>query len=123
MTIGQAINTIDSLKPNSYSQEEKIAWLKEADDVVYEEIINCHEGGGDISKPDYKTDTSLDTELIVGSPYSRLYVSWLQAKIDYWNGEYQKYNNSIAMYNLEYQAFNNEYNRTHMPKGEKINYW
>ena len=52
-----------------------------------------------------------------------MYISWLEAKIDYFNGEYAKYNNSITRYNDTYAAYANDYNRNHMPKGASIKYF
>ena len=45
MTIQEAINKIDTLKPNSYSNADKIAWLSNLDGIIKEEIIDTHEGG------------------------------------------------------------------------------
>ena len=42
---------------------------------------------------------------------------------DYYNGEMDKYNNAMAMFYAAYDGFKNHYNRTHMPKGQKIKYF
>ena len=44
-----------------------------------------------------------------------IYIRWLEAQIDYANGEYGKYNNSITMYNTAYSAYEKYYNREHKP--------
>ena len=62
------------------------------------------------------TEDSLMTELIVPAPYDDIYIKWLEAQIDYANGEYGKYNNTITMYNNAYLAFAKAYNREHLPK-------
>lgn len=61
------------------------------------------------------TDSSLMAEMLVPAPYDDIYIKWLEAQIDYANGEYAKYNNSISMYNAAYDAYAKWYNRTHMP--------
>ena len=43
MTIIEAINKIDSLKPNTYTQNEKIKWLSALDALIYKEIIAPHQ--------------------------------------------------------------------------------
>ena len=48
---------------------------------------------------------------------------WLEAQIDYTNGEYEKYNNSIEMFNTAWTEYQNYYNRNHMPLGKKMNYF
>lgn len=123
MTIMEAIYRIDAVKPNSYSQSEKIKWLSSLDGVVKEEIIDTHEGGEGVSFDGYNENSDLAITLLVPAPYDDIYLRWLESQIDYANGEYGKYNNSIAMYNTAYVAFANHYNRTHMPKGRKFKFF
>ena len=123
MKILEAITKIDTLKPNSYTQDEKIKWLSTLDGIIKTEIIDTHEGGEGIVFNGYESDTSLDTELLVPSPYCDLYIRYLEAQIDYANAEYGKYNNSMSMYNSAYSSFERYYNRTHMPKGTKFKFF
>lgn len=117
MTIMEALYQIDELKPNTYSQSEKIKWLSTLDGMIKSEIIDTHEDGKADEFKGYGEEADLTTVLLVPYPYDDIYLRWLETQIDYSNGEYGKYNNSIAMYNTAYTAFANYYNRTHMPKG------
>ncbi len=117
MNIIEAIANIDSFKPNNYTQTDKVAWLSRLDAMVKKEIIDTHEGGEDIAFEGYNDDTPVETELLIPAPYDEVYLRWLEAQIDYTNGEYGRYNNSMVMYNTSYTAFANYYNRTHMPIG------
>ena len=45
MTIIEAINRIDELKPNSYTYLEKIGWLSKLDGTIKKNIIDTHEDG------------------------------------------------------------------------------
>lgn len=123
MNLIEAINRLDAVKPNAYTQSEKIAWLSDLDGMIKNLVIDTHEGGEEVDFKGYTDETPLDTVLIVGSPYEDLYILWLESKIDYANGEYVKYNNSITRYNDIFQTYNNEYNRTHMPKGSAFKYF
>lgn len=123
MTIIEAINRIDSLKPNNYTPEEKIAWLSTLDGIIKTEIIDTHEGSEAITFNGYDTDTPIDTELLVPAPYDDIYIKWLETQIDYTNGDTAKYNNSMIMYNTAYSVFQRHYNRTHMPKGKSIKFF
>ena len=123
MTIMDALYRIDELKPNSYSQPEKIKWLSSLDGVIKREIIDTHEGGENVVFNGYGEEADLTTELLVPAPYDDIYLRWLESQIDYSNGEYGKYNNSISMYNTAYTAFANYYNRTHMPIGKKFKFF
>ena len=115
MTIIEAINLIDASKPNTYGQVEKIRWLSNLDWTIKREIIDTHEGGESIVFNGYTEDTPHDTQLLVPAPYDELYVRWLEAQIDYANGEYNKYNASMSMHNTYMTSFINYYNRNHMP--------
>ena len=123
MTITGAITHIDAVKPNAYSQDEKVRWLSTLDGVIKAEIIDTHEGGEDIVFDGYDTNTNTSTEMLVPNPYDDIYVRWLEAQVDYANGEYGKYNNSITMYNSAYAEYAGYYNRKHMPKGAKLKYF
>ena len=123
MKIIEAINTIDVQKNNTYTHNDKVTWLSNLDAKVKRLIIDTHEGGEEVTFTGYSDITDPNTELLVPAPFDEVYLRWLEAMIDYNNGEYKKYNNSIAMYNTAYEAYQNHYNRTHMPKGESIKYF
>lgn len=123
MTIMDALYRIDELKPNSYSQTEKIKWLSSLDGVIKSEIIDTHEGGEDKVFSGYDENSDLNTKLLVEAPYDDIYLRWLEAQIDYNNGELNKYNNSSVAYNDAYDLYQKHYNRTHMPKGKKFKFF
>lgn len=122
MTIQEAIAQIDILKPNGYSDGDKIRWLSTLDGIVKTEIIDTHTGGGGKFEG-YNEDVDPATVLLVPAPYSDVYLRYLEAQIDYANGEYAKYNNTVAAYNSAYSAFERYYNRTHMPLGNKFTFF
>lgn len=122
LTIIEAINKIDNLKPNGYTQSDKIAWLSQLDGTIKSKIIDTHEGSSEITFSEY-TDDDLNKGLIVPAPYEDIYIRWLESQIDYANSEYPKYNNSITMYNSAYSEFERWYNRNHMPLGKKVKFF
>ena len=123
MTIIEAIGMIDTLKPNTYTQEDKIKWLSNLDTSIKKEIIDTHEGGEAIEFNGYDVNTPLDTELLAEAPYDEMYVFCLEAQIDYANGEYGKYNNSKTAFNSTLSSFQNYYNRKHMPLTQGLKYF
>lgn len=123
MTIIEAINKIDELKPNNYSQPDKVAWLSTCDGHIKRNIIDEHWHKEEVTFNGYNEDTPLDTVLLAYPPYDELYIHWMESKIDYYNGEYAKYNNAASAYNDIYKAFDNDYNRNHPPKGINFRYW
>lgn len=133
MTILEALNRIEILKPNGYSHTEQIKWLSTLDGNIKNNIIDTHEVcqspscrcrqvcGEDIAFTPY-SETDLTKEMLVPAPYDEVYIHWIEAKIDYANGEYAKYQNSKTMYNDAFSDFERYYNRTHMPKGNKLKF-
>ena len=122
MKIIEAINRIDSLKHNTYTESDKVEWLSRLDAMVKKHIIDTHEGD-EVSFTGYDDITNLQTELLVPAPYDEVYLRWMEAQIDYHNGEYDKYNNAMEMFNTAYEGYQNYYNRTHMPKGKKFKFF
>ena len=78
MTVIEAISTVDSIKPNTYLQEEKVKMLSTLDGIIKNEIIDSYEGGKDITFEGYTKDT-LSTTLLVSAPYDEIYILWLSA--------------------------------------------
>ena len=116
MTVIGAISQLNAVKPNGYGQNEKIKWLSILDGKIKAEIIDTHEGA-DPKTAAFKgyTNNTLMEELLVSAPYDDIYVKWLEAQVDYANGEYKRYNVSSTMFNEAYDAFVKWYNRTHLP--------
>ena len=79
------------------------------------QIIDNHVGAENISFSGYNKDTPLNTVLLVPAPYDEVYLRWMEAQIDYHNGEYDKFNNSIVMYNTAFDNYQKCYIRTHKP--------
>ena len=148
MTIIEAINKIDALVPNMYLLQEKLSWLSRVDSLLDKEVISTHEPNRHFHRlpgiivyrdepvPDpehghhrqerfhgYDENTPQDTVLIAPEPYDDLYIYFMQMQIDYFNGEYDKYNNSAQMFQSAYDAFKNYWNRTHTPKTARNNYY
>ena len=115
MKIVEAINKIDSLMHNTYNETDKVAWLSELDSDVKHHIIDTHESAKAVTFAGYDANTDPQTELLVPAPFDSVYLRWLEAQIHYYNGEYDRYNNAIILYNTAFDAFASYYNRTHMP--------
>lgn len=123
MKIREAIERIDSHKHNIYSQNDKIAWLSRLDSMVKKLIIDAHEGADQVEFTGYNDETDLNTELLVPAPFDEMYLRWLEAQMDYSSGEYDKYNNAMAMYQTAYDGYANYYRRNHMPKSTAMKYF
>lgn len=122
MILDKLLQRIDQLKPNAYTRQEKIAWVNELDGMVKTDVIDTHMDGESISFGGYN-DGDGNAELLIPAPFDSIYLHWLEAKIDYANAEFGKYNNSMAMFNTMWGNYSRWYNRNHMPKGCGFDYF
>lgn len=119
MTVCEAINKTKTLYPNTYGEDVLREYLYKLDLNIKQNIIDKYKEGENISLTPYDENTVL----LVDEPYTDVYVFWLQAWIDYWNGDYDKYNSSIAMYSAVYDAFAAQYHNNHTPLKNKLKFW
>ena len=106
---------VEYMKVNEVSREEAEANV-EFQEIKYKEAKEHIEATrNDIFFAGYDDSTDTSTELLVPAPFDEVYLRWLEAQIDYHNGEYDKYNNAIIMFNTVFEAYQAYYTRTHMP--------
>ena len=111
--IRKIIERVDDIKPNAFSQETKVAWIAELDGKIAADVMLM--GIEDIRQMECTYPDALDVEPLVGHPHDGIYEHYLCAKIDYANGEYSKYQNSMEMFNAHYENFVNWFIRTYEP--------
>lgn len=114
MTIIEAINQVDGIKFNTYSQEDKVRWLSSIDAKITAVLEGAYPSPMGVSAP-YDPNTDMERELLLGSPWDEMYIRWMEAMIDYNNGETDSYNRSITLFNNLYQNFCDWYIRRNMP--------
>jgi len=107
MTISQAIAGADRLQYNTFSAEQKTQWLQTLEQLLERNILKTHAPG--------EEEPRQEGELLAAAPFDSMYISWLLSRMDLHNGELERYNASIVVFNAEYAAFESWYNRTHMP--------
>ena len=55
------------------------------------------------------------TELLVSAPYHKIYYTYVMAMIDFANGEYNRYQNAMALFNSFFECFTRWYAQTYRP--------
>ena len=115
MSIIEAIAQLDSLVRNTYSHNDKIGWLSRLDWIIKTQIIDLHHGAETVSFSGYNDNTDTHTELLVPPPFDEIYLRWMEAQIHYHDGEFDRYNAAITMYNTAFEGFRDYYTRTHKP--------
>ena len=116
MTIQQAMDKADAMKPNMMLETVKIGFLSEIEGKIHEEIIMTHEHTAEEETlPVYDEYTDTSTEMLVPAPYDMVYVYWLMAQIDHLNQEMDKYNNDRRFFEDARGNFADDWNRKKMP--------
>lgn len=113
MTIMEAIDQVDSLVRNTYSQRDKVGWLSRLDWIIKTQIIDLHQGAEHVRFNGYDDNTDLHTTLLVPPPFDEIYLRWMEAQIHYHDSEIDRYNVAITMYNTAYDGFRDHYTRQH----------
>lgn len=103
MTIGKVIERVDAVKPNAFDSETKVEWLNALEGRIAADVLLL--APAEIGQLHYAWPADKDTELLVVSPHEDIYNLWLQAKIDEQNGEYNKYQNTMQIYNEHFGNF------------------
>ena len=111
--IRDIITRVDDIKPNAFTEQTKLAWIGELDGRIAADVMLM--GIEDIRQMEYVHPDALEVEPLVGFPHDGIYEQYLCAKIDYANGEYSKYQNSMEMFNAHYDNFVNWFIRTYEP--------
>lgn len=112
-TINEIIARVDEVRPNCFPKSVKLAWIASLDgkiaaDVFLWNII-------DLRRLEYKHPEDLDSEPLVTYPHQDIYEKWLEAMIDLENGEYDRYQNDMAVYNEFYNNFVSWFVSTYEP--------
>lgn len=130
MRISDILAKVDELKPSQFDDNTKIDWLSELDGRIFNTVIMTHvhelikqtivdEETGEEKvievEPTFKPYSSENEELILDDIYADVYRHWMYAMMDYANGETERYQNSMIMFNSKFQEYKDWYNSTHLP--------
>lgn len=116
MTIQEALDLADQMKPNMMARPVKLRFLSELEGMIHGELLMQHWHRRDEEeRPVYDTETDPGTELLAPAPYDMVYVYWLESRIDEQNQEMDKYNNDRMLFENAYQQLSDWWNRTKMP--------
>ena len=111
MTVTEAIAYADAVKPNAFSDSDKLRWLNEAEGKVQVEV--------QLVDPEelviYALPADADETLLAAPPFDKLYPAYLAAMIDFANGEYDRYQATAAMFNSHFGDYMRWYAQTVRP--------
>jgi hypothetical protein len=99
MTIQELLDKIYEEKPHSFPESKIISFVNELEPEVAEQMKTEE-------VPVYSDDAeSKAKELLVPTPYDRLYVSFVKAQIDFANEEYASYQLNQEQHSQDFQDF------------------
>ena len=111
--LNDVLSYVDEIRPNAFTDEHKLKWLNELEGTIQQLVLR--------RKPEetvlYQLPGDGVTELLAPFPHDKVYWMYLCAMLDFANGEYSKYQNSMAMFNAAY----GEYEKWHM-RGTAVTY-
>ena len=95
MTINEAIEKLDAQKHNTYTREQKVAWLSELEGLTRKLLFG----------EDFPGYGEADALLLIPHPFAEAYLYYMESKIDYLNGEFTRFNNAYAMFRAAWQRY------------------
>ena len=110
-TLKGVIELVDDIKPNAFSDAVKTQWLNECEGVIQTEVMLL-DVAACIS---YSYERDKDAVLLVQPPHDKVYWTYLVAMIDFANGEYNRYQDTVQMYNAFFGEYMRWYARTYRP--------
>lgn len=100
MTLREVLQKVNTEKPNSFSDEYLTKLVNEVEAMVYE-FLEAPDG----SRIYLELPEDIDTELQIPEPYSTAYESYLKARLDYANEEYELYTNNQAQFSADFDSW------------------
>lgn len=116
MKLNEAIEFVDGIKPNAYDEKQKTRWISDCEGMVQTQVFLW--APAELFHYEWPKDEN--TELLVSPPFDKLYLSYLCALVDYANGEYGKYQNSMQMFNAEFSEFMRWFANTYRPADTRV---
>lgn len=110
-TLQSVLEMIDSIKPNAFSDEAKTAWINEVEGLVQTEVFLL--AVEDVVQ--YRWPEDSGATLLAKPPHDKIYWVYLSAMVDFANGEYDKYANTMQMFNQFFGEYMRWYARTYNP--------
>lgn len=110
----EILTTLDRMRPNAYTDAEKLGFLNTIEGRIYKEIFEKAEGAEERFRPFLEGEE--ERELAVLVPYTDIYFYYLAAMIDFYNGDAGRYNDTIVLFNQAWADYAAYYRRRHKPK-------
>lgn len=114
MNLRELLVEVDQLRPNAFADAEKIRMVNTVEGRIYKDILSKYEGEEPVFVP--FAEGQEERELVVPVPFTDVYVFYLISMVDFYNGDSNKYNDSMILYNDAWENYAAHYLQTHTPK-------
>ena len=114
MKLREILTTVDQIRPNAYTDEEKIRWLNTVEGRVYTDILQKAEGFEGEFVP--FEEGQEERELAVPVPFTDLYTFFLMSRIDFLNGDSGRYNDTMVLLQNAWDEYAAYYRENNKPK-------
>lgn len=108
ITAHEVVEEANAIRDNNIPDDQKYKWLERFERELSEKLYRYYTPDASITEP-----IEAPTILSVPEAFADLYVSLLTSKIDYANGEIDRYNNDLQLYNYYKQSFESWFVSTH----------
>ena len=100
MKIRDLFNYVHKLKGDPFEDSELLMWLNEVEGLVHTKVfLLAPSEYKEITVDDIDSDTF---KLLIVGPHQKIYPAYLVAMIDFANGEYNRYANTLEMFNAHF---------------------
>ena len=99
MTINEVLDTLEIIKPHGFPRKLLVSELQRLDGRVAAELMPS---GTAMSVYDAENGDAL---LMVPEPYDLMYLHYCCARVDFWNGEIERYNSDVTMFSEVWNAY------------------
>lgn len=114
MKVREVLMTVDQLRPNAYTDKEKIDMLNTIEGRVYTDIFQKAEGFEGEFIP--FEEGQEERELAVPVPFTELYTFFLMSRIDFLNGDSGRYNDTMVLLQNAWDEYAAYYRENNKPK-------
>lgn len=116
MTVRELISYVTAVKGREFPPEVYDVWLNEVEGLVQTRVHLVPEEAvvrlvRDAEDPEAFNETVLSAPF----PYDKLYAPYIEAKIDFANGEYDRYENSMTMFEKFFTEYSAHYAQVYRP--------
>ena len=105
------VAALDGNAPNAFDNDTLTRWINEVEGRVQSDVFQW----APVEFRQYSYEADQDTRLLVDPPHDKLYYAYLTARIHFANGEYERSQNTMQLFNQFWSEFVRWFARSYRP--------